>query len=241
MRTPTAGEALEAWERGSAQGQAERGLLLLGLVHAGTGLDALADLSIGQRDGDLLALREAMFGSRIEGCANCPACGETMEMSFSTTDLHIAAPSAPALEVRVGNSGASLRRVTSRDLLALKQSATDDPKRTLLSRCVVAAEIDGRPADAAALPAAVIEAASQALAQADPQADIKLSTACAACGHSWQAPFDILAYLWTELDSWAARVLREVHVLACAYGWRESDILALSPARRKLYLDMAAS
>ena len=241
MQTPTAGEALEAWERGSAQGQAERGLLLLGLAHAGTGLDALADLSVGRRDGDLLALREAMFGNRIEGCADCPACGETMELSFSTTDLHIEAPCDAALEVRVGNSGASLRRITSRDLLALRQSAAADPRRALLARCVLSADIDGREADAAALPAPVIEAASQALAQADPQADIKLSTTCAACGHAWQAPFDILSYLWTELDSWAARILREVHVLARAYGWRESDILALSPARRKLYLDMAAS
>jgi len=29
--------------------------------------------------------------------------------------------------------------------------------------------------------------------------------------------------------------------LAAAYGWREADILALTPQRRKFYLDMAAS
>jgi len=29
-------------------------------------------------------------------------------------------------------------------------------------------------------------------------------------------------------------------VLAAAYGWREGDVLALSPWRRRLYLDLAA-
>jgi hypothetical protein len=33
-------------------------------------------------------------------------------------------------------------------------------------------------------------------------------------------------------------VLREVHILASAYGWREDDILAMSPARRRIYLEM---
>jgi hypothetical protein len=164
-----------------------------------------------------------------------------MEMNFSTTDLHIDPPSDPALELRVGTYEVKLRLPTSRDLLALKQNETDDPRRYLLSRCVLSADVDGQPADTTDLPSPVMDAAAQALASADPQAVVKLSITCAACGHPWQAPFDILSYLWTELDAWAARILREVHVLACAYGWRESDILALSPARRKFYLDMAVS
>jgi hypothetical protein len=31
----------------------------------------------------------------------------------------------------------------------------------------------------------------------------------------------------------------EVDALARAYGWREADILALSPARRAAYLELA--
>ena len=238
MRTPTASEALGVWERGWGQGYAERGLALLGLARSDMPPDALADLSVGQRDGTLLALRETMFGSRIDGCANCPHCGELMEMSFSTSDLHIGAPSDPGLTLQVGNCDVTLRLLTSRDLLALKQQEGDDPRRYLLSRCVLLATVDGEPADAAALPPAVVDAVTEALANADPQADVKLSIPCAACGHPWHAPFDILTYLWTELDAWAKRTLREVHVLASAYGWREDDVLALSPARRKLYLDM---
>ena len=38
--------------------------------------------------------------------------------------------------------------------------------------------------------------------------------------------------------AWAVRLLGEVHELASAYGWREHDVLALSPWRRQAYLQM---
>jgi len=34
------------------------------------------------------------------------------------------------------------------------------------------------------------------------------------------------------------RLLVEVHALASAYGWSEQEILSLSDARRRLYLEM---
>ena len=36
------------------------------------------------------------------------------------------------------------------------------------------------------------------------------------------------------------RFLRDVHTLASTYGWREADILALSPWRRQYYLALIA-
>ena len=33
--------------------------------------------------------------------------------------------------------------------------------------------------------------------------------------------------------------LRDVHGLAAAYGWREEDVLRLSPTRRQIYLELA--
>ncbi len=54
----------------------------------------------------------------------------------------------------------------------------------------------------------------------------------------WQALFDIAAYFWAELAAEAKRLLREVDALARAYGWREADILALSPRRRQAYLEL---
>ena len=34
------------------------------------------------------------------------------------------------------------------------------------------------------------------------------------------------------------RLLRQVHTLAMAYGWREIDILSMSALRRQVYLEM---
>jgi hypothetical protein len=66
-----------------------------------------------------------------------------------------------------------------------------------------------------------------------------LDLRCPTCGHSWHALFDIVAFFWAELASQAKRLLREVHTLARAYGWREADIVSMSARRRQLYLEMA--
>jgi hypothetical protein len=50
--------------------------------------------------------------------------------------------------------------------------------------------------------------------------------------------FDIGGYLWEELDAWAHRVARDVHVLASAYSWSEDDILGMTAERRGTYLDL---
>ena len=61
---------------------------------------------------------------------------------------------------------------------------------------------------------------------------------CPECGHRWHATFDIVSFFWSEIDAWAYRTLHQVHRLASAYGWREADILAMSPWRRQFYLSL---
>jgi hypothetical protein len=84
----------------------------------------------------------------------------------------------------------------------------------------------------------VVGAVVDRMARSDPQADVRLESACPACAHRWSSPFDIFCYLWSEIEDWAERLIREVHALALAYGWSERDIIAMSPRRRRLYLDM---
>ena len=66
-----------------------------------------------------------------------------------------------------------------------------------------------------------------------------INLSCPACAGAWSATFDIAGFLWKEIHAWAKTALRGVHVLARAYGWRESDVLALSPTRRQIYLELA--
>ena len=111
----------------------------------------------------------------------------------------------------------------------------------LLKRCVEVARFGAQSIDPAALPEEVVSAVGAGMAEADPQAEIKIAMTCPACSHEWAAVFDVLPYLWGEIEDWAQRLLREVHALPVAYGWGEREILAMSSLRRRMYLDMVGA
>src|SRR5262249_5963021 len=90
----------------------------------------------------------------------------------------------------------------------------------------------------ATLPAEMLEAVEARMAEADPQADVRLALTCPACGHAWDATFDIADFFWAELEAWADRMLRDVPTPARTYGWPEPDIPAMSPRRRNRYLEL---
>jgi uncharacterized protein (UPF0212 family) len=237
MRTPGIDELLAVWERGLGENSVARGLALLELVHPGTSADALADLSIGRRDRMLLDLRELLFGRTMVGLIECPACGHTLETEVATGDVR-AIPIDEPLAVSRSNYDLSLHLLNSRDQVAAEKAGPEERGRVLLERCVASASFAGEPTPVGRLPAEIIEAAEDHIARLDPQADVQLALSCPACGHLWESAFDILSFLWIELGQWAARTLRDVHLLAAAYGWSERDILALSPVRRRHYIGM---
>ncbi|KAF4406240.1 hypothetical protein [Streptomyces lycii] len=118
-----------------------------------------------------------------------------------------------------------------------------EARRLLLARCVVAASRAGRALPAGRLPElpeSVQRRIAEAAEEADPAAAVTLNVACPECGEATKAELDIASYLWTELDSWARDLLLDVHLLAGAYGWSEREILALSPLRRRYYLELCA-
>ena len=101
------------------------------------------------------------------------------------------------------------------DLMAIGDlSNLDEATRSLLGRCILNASYRGEEIAFDALPEMVHEAALKLMNESDPQADVQLDLSCPECGHNWQAAFDILSYLWEEIDAWALRILNDVHVLA---------------------------
>ena len=76
------------------------------------------------------------------------------------------------------------------------------------------------------------------MAECDNQAEVILSLECPECGHCWQLIFDIVSFFWSEISAQAKRLLNEVHTMAMAYGWRETDILSMSATRKQFYLEM---
>lgn len=239
MSALNAATVLAVWETGTSQSLVQRALTLLGMAWPDRSMEEWAGMSVGQRDAGLLTLREELFGARVEGTAVCPQCDDRIETSFSTDDIRVAGP-VPGATARVAADGFEVecRPLTSTDLLEVATSAAG-AREALLRRCM---RVTGRPSDAASdpaqLPEAVIQAAMQEMAAADPQADVQVALTCPACQHGWLTPFDIVSYLWSEIDDLAHRLLREVHALASVYGWHERDILAMSARRRRLYVEM---
>jgi hypothetical protein len=240
MRALSASELLNAWERGLGAGPIRRALELLGAAFPEREPDTLAGLTIGQRDALLMRLRQATFGPRLTGMAACGRCGAHIEISADTEDL---LAGDPAGETAVALEGYELllRPATSRDLAAASHPDLMHAKRQLLERCLISARRAGAAVRAFELPDSAVEAAGRQLAVADPNSEIRLNVGCPECGTRHRLTFDIVSFFWHEIECWAMRLIREVHVLASAYGWREEEILALSPARRQCYLDLVGA
>jgi hypothetical protein len=229
---------LDAWDRGFNQHPTQRALTMLGLAYPDQAEAQLATIPIGDRDAILLELREALFGSSMVAHVTCPACSRELELSFSARDIRVEAPpSTLSLSMSVDDHEVEFRLPNSGDLCAIANAASL-ARLQLFERCLLSATCKGVRVSADAVSPEVISAVSDRMAEIDPQADVQLALACPDCGHAWQSPLDIVSYLWTEIHSWATRMLREIHLLASTYGWRESDILALSPARRRAYLEI---
>lgn len=244
MRALSALELLEIWERGRTLAPVRRALELLAAACPETPPDALAAVSIGQRDTRLLELRERLFGPRVTGLVACSRCGGNVELTFDIHDVLAGSAEEPEAEACLSVEGYELRfRLPNSEDLAAAVEKQDlvGARELMLQRCFLSIRCDGRSAAYDELPPAVLEAVSERLAEADPLADIELVVSCPCCEHNWRSGFDIVSFLWTEIDAWAKRVLHEVHTLARAYGWRERDILALSALRRQLYLQMVGA
>lgn len=236
----TTAALLDVWERGLSEKPLQRALSLLAAAHPATSLAQLQELSIGQRDAQLIELREALFGSQLTCLVPCPQCGERLEITLDTTQLRsLPAASGATHSLAAGGCEIQFRLPNSADMLLIAN--LPDPahaRQTLLERCVRQVARDGQPLATTDLPPSVVEDLAGRMAQLDPQADIQIALDCPACQQHWSTSFEIVSYLWSEINAWAVRLLREVHRLARAYGWREADILAMSPLRRQFYLEL---
>lgn len=243
MRALFDSELLSVWEQGTGLPPVKKALVLLADSCSETSLEELAKLSIGQRDSLLFRLRECTFGPRMVCLATCPVCGERLELTFNVGDILAVPEVGPDENLAAEVSGYELRfrLPNSLDLVAIVGSEdTESACDLLLNRCMLSIRNKGEQITVDRLPTEVVNAVMELMEKADPQADVRLDLSCPACDHRWEAAFDIVQFFWSEIESWARRILFEVHLLARAYGWCEADILAMSPKRRQLYLEMVS-
>lgn len=265
MPTLSALDLVTVCEAGQGQHPLDRALTILAAAYPDAARHDLALLPIGERDARLLRLRAAMFGAALNGFAECPNCAERLEFALNVDELltnalpvphspnaaeqaHGPVPVSPAIPeqtnvhtLRYGDTEIRFRLPNSYDLAALVNCDDVEQARALLAhRCIL--ESSGVGAQhAASLPSDFLDELAYAISECDPHAEILLDLQCPNCDHGWQMLFEIETFLWAEINAAAKRLLREVHTLARFYGWRESEILSLTPRRRQTYLELVGA
>lgn len=219
-------DLLAAHDAGEALSPPERALLLARFV----GHEQPDPLEpVGITTARLLGLYEQLTGPELAGTATCPGCDAIVEFTVEISAL-LALESGIVVEpVHLDHAGAELncRPISYGDLVAA--SSAPDAVTALLERCV-----DGP------VPAAARAVVSDTLAAADPLAEVQLDLACPDCGAEVRAELDVITFTWSRIVAGAEALLSEVDVLARVYSWSESEILALSPGRRRRFVALAA-
>jgi hypothetical protein len=210
-------------------------------------------LTVGDREALMLHLRRLTLGEKISCIISCPlaACGEQMDLDLKVEDL-LVPPNAHACgetqEAFVEGEGRRYRVLfrlpnggDQEDAAALAAEDLEAAVRLVMRRCVKSTTLaDDAEAGEVSLPPDAVRALQSVMASLDEQAEIVLDLKCPACGRAFSLPFDIGDYFQRELTRRGADIYREVHQLALHYHWSEAEILAMTRARRRLYLGLLA-
>jgi hypothetical protein len=237
---------LAAWEAGAGAPELARGCAVLaaaGLADAVTVLD----LPLGLVGYLGLRCHLTSFGSQIDALAVCQACGATLDVALSLTEL-LPSPEtvpaqdgpgdpAPARTLRLAGGVVTVRSPAVRDLLAAAADA--DPRGALVRRC--AQGPGSAPVEVAGLGPDELALVDEALEDLSGLGLITVRAACPDCGEPVAALLDPAALLWQQVQRAAPVLLHDVATLAAAFGWSEREILALPAVRRRAYLQLAAS
>jgi hypothetical protein len=79
---------------------------------------------------------------------------------------------------------------------------------------------------------------AEAMAAHDPLVAYVVSCVCPTCGVACDQHVDLEAVVLARLRARQCALFGEVHALASTYGWTESEVLAIAPARRAQYLEL---
>ena len=177
----------------------------------------------------LLGLRRLLEGDRIVSEIRCEACGAPVDLSFSIAEymtahaprrVRGAAADTDTDWYRIGS--VRFRFPTVADRIAA--SASGKPEEALRLRCVQGAGPDVRRAE-------------NALRHLCPLLADLLSGVCPECRREVSVWFDPVSFVLAEMRERATFVYRDIHLLASAYGWSETQILELPRARRMRYVE----
>lgn len=188
---------------------------------------------LGVRVAALLGVLQcSLGGDRLEIALQCgrAACAERFEIALPYAALPRPSPHAATCEL-AGARTVQVRAATGDDLRRWRAAGAPSGEAALammIESLVPSGEAG--IGDEAAL--------AEAAAALDPLAAFEVTCLCPACGAEQDLAIDLEAQALARLEALQRSLLREVHVLASHYGWTESEVLALAPARRARYLQL---
>lgn len=231
MAPLSAAQLFALWEPSTAAPAHRRLEPLVAALFAGEAIDRD---TLGARNRRLLALHADLSEAPIEARLRCAGCGTDNSFEVPAADILACPVPDPGtrVSVRSGKQRLTFRLPLMPDLAAAA-GAPDDALALIVGRCRIGG--GGPP------PRAVLDRLSQRFEALDPAARIVVDLACAECKAPLRASVDLAEFVAAAVERMADRLQREIHVVASAYGWSESAILALPPERRRRYVAMIAA
>jgi hypothetical protein len=213
MKVLTEKDILDIWEAGQNRPLWFKAMLILAHALPDKKNSQLADMTIGQRNFNLLKLRQLMAGSSLDSVVHCPQCSEPMEFKMNTEGIFSITPAEDTnreFSIVLQGTTLSFRALTSRVLAAFSDCIDPEIARSILvERCIISAVKEETPLNKENIPGAIIRELGEKMAETyDPHVEVRFALECPNCQHSWSALFDIVSYFWSEIDAQAQRLLQ---------------------------------
>lgn len=210
-------------------------------------------LAVSDRDRLLAAVYADTFGDRVESEVPCAACDEASQIDFSLAALVEQSTS----EARAGfetlvsgpdaegaytlDDGLRFCLPSSEDQRAVLDLAPDRRRVALLQRCILEVEDEHARRTASDVSRETLDRVEAAMAAVGPVLDLDLPVSCHACGATRVVRFDIQRFLLAAFAHERRYLVREIHYLACAYGWSLAEILELPREERRAFVRLVTA
>lgn len=217
-------DLLDGWQSGAGEPAQRR---FTALLDGEPG--ELASDSLGQRNRRLIALLTRWVDRPVEAHVVCPTCAGTNEFVLplaAMTELPDPPPGA-----RVDLAGHSFRLPTMEDIEELGSDAA-----ALARRCADDQKLGLIPD----LDSGQLAALGDKFDALDPLARLTTDFACTACDKEICAEVVLEDFVAAELTRTIDLLMRDIDVIAAAYGWSERDIATLPAERRARYVGLIA-
>jgi hypothetical protein len=206
-------------------------------------LDLVRKLAVGDREALLLHLRRLTFGEQLSCVLSCPGCGARLGVDLTVSQLLLPPYETRGYWFRLTLPESDLtvifRLPTGADQEAVAHLAAQDPHaatKALATRCTQSVARGDETLEH--LPVPALPELANLIGKRDAQAELILNNQCPDCGLAFDVLLDMSTFFAEEINQRLPHLYREIHLLAWYYHWSEAEILGMTRAHRRIYLNL---